>query len=67
VRVAQGSASSRQAPATLILLVNGSRANRAFLAQGRSMLAAAFPIRTRAVLEALGSGRDPGGMSIVLL
>jgi transcriptional regulator with XRE-family HTH domain len=51
----------------IILLLAETRANSAALAAGREYLRARFPLDTRAVLRALGDGRDPGANGIVVL
>ena len=51
----------------LILLVAETRHNRETLASARSLIQEAFPLRTRAVMAALRTGRAPAGNGIVLL
>jgi hypothetical protein len=50
----------------VILVVSDTRRNRDALSAAPAAFAA-FPLRTRHVLTALGAGRDPGGSGIVLL
>jgi transcriptional regulator with XRE-family HTH domain len=50
----------------MILLVRGSRRNRDILRAAAS-LRRAYPLSTRAMLAALGTGRDPGSNGIVIL
>jgi transcriptional regulator with XRE-family HTH domain len=50
----------------MILLVRGTRRNRAVLRAAEAMRRA-YPLGTRAVLAALSRGRDPGGDGIVTL
>ncbi|MEA2621229.1 MAG: hypothetical protein QOH61_139, partial [Chloroflexota bacterium] len=52
---------------TVILLIQGSAANRRLLAGAASSLMDAFPNGTRLTLAALAVGRDPGRNTIVLL
>lgn len=52
--------------AVMLLLVRGSKRNRAVL-RSADALRSAFPRSGRAVLAALASGRDPGGNGIVIL
>jgi transcriptional regulator with XRE-family HTH domain len=54
-------------PGRTILLVHGSRANRAILRQHGAALRVAFPLGTASILAALADGRDPGGDGIVVL
>lgn len=51
----------------VIIVVAATRANRAALALAGEVLAADFPLDTRAVLRALTAGRDPGANGVVLL
>jgi transcriptional regulator with XRE-family HTH domain len=51
----------------LILVVSGTRANRAAIRVAGDLIASAFPIGTRRVLAALRAGRDPGANGLVLL
>jgi len=53
--------------ARLILLVQGSYANRRMLREAGSVLVDAFPISTRWAMAALARGEDPGGDCLVLL
>ncbi len=50
----------------IILLVNDSRRNRAAVAAADG-LRRALPLGTRAVLSALGSGREPGDDGIAII
>ena len=50
----------------MLLLVRGSARNRGIL-RGADALRRDFPLRTRAVMAALGAGRDPGGNGLVIL
>lgn len=54
-------------PATLLLLVNATDANRRLLRGPAKTLTETYPIKSRYVLTALASGRDPGGNAMVLL
>ena len=51
----------------LILLVNGSHANRRMLHDAEPLMREAFPIATRQALAALGEGRDPQGDCLILV
>jgi transcriptional regulator with XRE-family HTH domain len=51
----------------VIVLIAETRANRAALDLGRESLRGAFPLDTREVLTALGSGRQPIANGIVVL
>ena len=51
----------------VVLLIANTRANRAALALLRDGLRPLLPLDTRAVLAALGAGRDPGVGGIVIL
>ena len=51
----------------VILLVADTRHNRRVLAEFRDLIAARFPLRTRAVLRALRAGSIPERSGIVLL
>jgi hypothetical protein len=51
----------------VILLVSGTRANRAALRVAQASLHAMFPIPARVALRALAEGRDPGGSAIIML
>lgn len=51
----------------LILLIADTRHNAIVLRDARALLAGDFPLDTRAVLRALGEGRDPGANGIVVL
>lgn len=51
----------------LVLLVADTPHNRRVISAASLTLAATMPLQTRAVLAALGSGRDPGGDGVVVL
>lgn len=51
----------------LLLVVRATHANRRALREAGRELLLDFPVRTRAALDALAAGRDPGGDAIVLL
>jgi transcriptional regulator with XRE-family HTH domain len=51
----------------LILLLAATAANRRALREAGPVLADAFPIPTRAALQALAAGRDPGGDALLFL
>ncbi len=51
----------------LYLIVRGTTTNRDALGAAGDLVRASFPLGTRAVMQALGEGRDPGGDGIVLL
>lgn len=51
----------------LVIVVSGTRANRAALAETRGTLASAFDLDTRRVMADLAVGRDPGRDAIVAL
>ncbi|MEA2536895.1 MAG: hypothetical protein QOF11_1129 [Chloroflexota bacterium] len=51
----------------VVLLVSDTRANRRAIATMRSGLDQWLPLRTREVLAALRSGRNPGGGGVVVL
>jgi transcriptional regulator with XRE-family HTH domain len=51
----------------LILVVKASRANRRALREAWPVISEAFPIGTRAALEALSAGKDPGGDCLILI
>ena len=51
----------------LILLIGASHANRRSMAAASSVAAGSFPLATKATLEALSAGRDPGADAIVFL
>ena len=51
----------------VILVIAATHANRRALDIAADVVAADFPIGTRAVLSALAAGRDPGANGIVLL
>lgn len=50
-----------------LLLAADTHANRAVVGAHRAALEVAFPVTARAMLAALGAGRDPGGSGLVLL
>jgi transcriptional regulator with XRE-family HTH domain len=54
-------------PGHVVLLVSDTRTNRASLALIREGLRALLPLDTRAMLSALGAGRDPGAGGVVIL
>jgi transcriptional regulator with XRE-family HTH domain len=51
----------------IFLVVADTKANRAAIASSRSALAGNFPLDTRAVLSAFGSGRCPGNAGLIVL
>jgi hypothetical protein len=51
----------------VFLVVADTKANRAALASGRAALAGNFPLDTRSVFAAFGSGRCPGSNGLVVL
>ena len=51
----------------VVIVVAATRANREALALAGDVLAADFPLDTRAVLRALSAGRDPGANGIALV
>jgi transcriptional regulator with XRE-family HTH domain len=51
----------------LVILLSATHHNRDALGSAADVLATAFPLRTRATLEALANGEDPGQNGIVLL
>lgn len=51
----------------VILVIAATHANRRALGLAADVVAANFPLGTRAVLSALAAGRDPGANGIVLL
>jgi transcriptional regulator with XRE-family HTH domain len=51
----------------LVILLSATHHNRAALASAADVLATTFPLGTRAMLQALSEGRDPGDNGIVLL
>ncbi len=51
----------------ILLLVSDTHANRHAIAAARQILARVLPLDTRAVLRALGEGRDPGANGLVIL
>jgi len=53
--------------ARIIIVLKASPVNRRALAAAGDVVAADFPLGTRAVLAALANGRDPGANGIVLL
>jgi hypothetical protein len=50
-----------------VIVVAGTRANRAALADARPTLTGAFDLDTRRVMADLAAGRDPGRDAIVAL
>jgi transcriptional regulator with XRE-family HTH domain len=53
--------------ARLVIVLLGTRHNRAALASAADVLATTFPLGTRATVAALSQGKDPGDNGIVLL
>ena len=51
----------------LVIVLRASRANRAALREAGDGARHSFPIGTRAWLESLAAGRDPGGNGLVVL
>jgi len=51
----------------VVIVLAESAANRRALAEAADVIAADFPLGTRAVLRALSEGRDPGANGIVVL
>jgi transcriptional regulator with XRE-family HTH domain len=51
----------------LIMLVAATHANRRAIAEADAVTDGSFPLRTRAALDVLASGRDPGADAIVFL
>ncbi len=51
----------------LIVVVSATRHNHSVLREVRSLLTGDFPRGTRAVMAALGAGRDPGANGLVVL
>jgi transcriptional regulator with XRE-family HTH domain len=51
----------------VVIVVAGTKANRRAMAAAGTMLAAEFPLGTRATLAALAAGRDPGANGIVVI
>ncbi len=51
----------------LIVVVRGSHANRRAVAAVADILADTLPLSTRAVLRALGEGRDPGANGLIFI
>jgi transcriptional regulator with XRE-family HTH domain len=51
----------------IVVVVAASHANRRALAEASHVLAADFPLETRATLAALAGGQDPGANGVVLL
>jgi transcriptional regulator with XRE-family HTH domain len=51
----------------LVLLIKATDHNRTALASAADILATSFPLGTRATLEAMSQGADPGDNGIVLL
>ncbi len=63
-----GHAKARDLGATrLALLVRNTRTNRRLLAEAGPILADELPIGTRAAIQALAAGEDPGGDCLILL
>jgi len=53
--------------ARLILVIAGTHANRRAVVEAGGALRDGFPLTSRAILEALRQGRDPGGNGIVFV
>ena len=51
----------------MVLLVAGTRGNRAALTAGRDELLAEFPVPTRRALRQLAAGSDPGADCLIVL
>jgi transcriptional regulator with XRE-family HTH domain len=51
----------------LLVLVGGSRANRAALREAAPLISAAFLTGTRKLVQTLADGRDPGGDCLLVL
>jgi transcriptional regulator with XRE-family HTH domain len=51
----------------IVIVVAATNANRRAMASAATMLAAEFPLGTRATLAALVAGRDPGANGIVVI
>jgi hypothetical protein len=51
----------------VVIVVAATKVNRRALAEAASVIAADFPIGTRATLAALAAGRDPGANGIVVI
>lgn len=51
----------------VVIVVAATKANRRAMAAAATMLAAEFPLGTRATLAALAAGRDPGANGIVVI
>jgi hypothetical protein len=51
----------------VVIVLAESASNRRALAEAADVIAADFPLGTRAVLRALSAGRDPGAHGIVVL
>ncbi len=51
----------------LVMLLSATHANRAVLATAADVLATSFPLPTKATLQALAQGDDPGANGLVLL
>lgn len=51
----------------LVIVIGGTRTNRRVLADAGPVVRDAFPLDTRATLQALAAGTDPGADGIVLL
>ena len=51
----------------LVVLAKATHANRRALGAAADVLASAFPLTTRRVMNAISAGRDPGADGIVLL
>jgi hypothetical protein len=51
----------------IVVVVAATRTNRIALAEAQGLLAAEFPLGTRAVLAALAGDRDPGSNGVVVI
>ena len=51
----------------LILVIAATHANRRAVSEAGAAIRASFPLGTRAILDALRAGRDPGANGIVLI
>ncbi len=51
----------------VVIVVAATKANRRALAEAASVLAADFPLGTKATLAALTAGRDPGANGVVVI
>lgn len=51
----------------ILLLISGTARNRSLIREHVGLLRQTFPLDTRATLEALGDGKDPGANGLVVL